>query len=82
MAIPLLFYFSSTAKNRAIRWLLWVFIAFGLIAVLSSWSRGGLIALGGYIVGTRVHKWKKSKIANCSRRRDRRSRRLYAGGLA
>lgn len=45
MALPLLYYFWATVRVRPARWLLAAVMAFSVLAVLSSWSRGGLLGL-------------------------------------
>ena len=45
MALPLLFHFWTTVNHRAARWLFGLMMVFSVIAVLSSWSRGGLLGL-------------------------------------
>ena len=54
MAVPLLLYFWSATEGRAVRWLLGIVVAFGLIAVLSSWSRGGLLGLGATLLALAI----------------------------
>ena len=46
MNIPLLVLWLREAKHRELRWALMVMVALSYAAVLSSWSRGGLITLG------------------------------------
>jgi probable O-glycosylation ligase (exosortase A-associated) len=66
MALPLLFYFMSGTRNQAIRWLLGITIGFGLVAVLSSWSRGGLLALAATAIvlsSTSRRRWSAMAVA-------------------
>jgi probable O-glycosylation ligase (exosortase A-associated) len=47
MGVPLLFYLVNQATHRWIRWSLWGAMALTSVAVLGSFSRGGMLAIAG-----------------------------------
>jgi probable O-glycosylation ligase (exosortase A-associated) len=47
MAVPLLYYLVTRTDNRWIRWGLWAAVGLTAVAVLGSFSRGGMLAIAG-----------------------------------
>jgi probable O-glycosylation ligase (exosortase A-associated) len=45
VCLPILFYLARTEQRRWLRWLLWLLFLCGLVSVLLTYSRGGLLGL-------------------------------------
>lgn len=59
MAIPLLALWSFQVESKGLRWFLWGLIALSFAAVLSSWSRGGLLCIGAVALLLVAHSRRK-----------------------